>query len=216
MDPHRVLGVSAGASDAEVRDAYKRAVRKWHPDTNRQGGKVARDEAERMIREVNSAYERVCEWRQHAKSASQDMGAGSGAGASGMYGSRDGARRRGTGFYAGSAGTAGAGRGAQYADFSSQYARYEHESRMNWSRYEHAGGAEGYHARTAATYVSNMRRGFALLVACSVPIVYFNWKAQQTFTYAEKYGTAAAQKYQEQSLKHSPNASTQPRFGKKD
>ena len=48
MDPHRTLGVSSTASDAELRTAYKRAVLRWHPDRNR--GNV--EEAERKIREV--------------------------------------------------------------------------------------------------------------------------------------------------------------------
>jgi DnaJ-class molecular chaperone with C-terminal Zn finger domain len=40
MDPHHVLGVSPGASEAEIKAAYRRAGLRGHPDRN-----AARDAA---------------------------------------------------------------------------------------------------------------------------------------------------------------------------
>jgi DnaJ domain len=57
-DPYQTLGVSPGASDEEVRSAYRRLVQRHHPDHN--GGSA---EAERRFEEVQDAYARVKELR---------------------------------------------------------------------------------------------------------------------------------------------------------
>ena len=48
-DPHEVLGVSQRASQAEIRDAYRRLARQSHPDLHRDG---LSDE----MAEINEAY----------------------------------------------------------------------------------------------------------------------------------------------------------------
>lgn len=57
-DPYQTLGVSAGASDAELRAAYRRGVQRYHPDHN--GGSV---ESARKFEEVQDAYARIRELR---------------------------------------------------------------------------------------------------------------------------------------------------------
>ena len=51
QDPYKVLGVSPGASDDEVKAAYKRLAKKYHPDLNHGSA-----EAEARMKEINSAY----------------------------------------------------------------------------------------------------------------------------------------------------------------
>ncbi|MDA1010851.1 MAG: J domain-containing protein [Chloroflexi bacterium] len=51
-DYYTVLGVSRTASEKEVRAAYRRLARQWHPDVN-----PGNAEAEARFKEINAAYE---------------------------------------------------------------------------------------------------------------------------------------------------------------
>ncbi len=53
-DPYQVLGVSPNASEDEIRQAYRRLAKKYHPDLN-PGDKTA---AQKM-NEVNAAYDAI-------------------------------------------------------------------------------------------------------------------------------------------------------------
>ena len=53
-DPYKVLGVSRDASDEEIKRAYRRLAKKYHPDLN-----PGDAEAARKIQEVNAAYEQI-------------------------------------------------------------------------------------------------------------------------------------------------------------
>lgn len=53
-DPYKVLGVSPDASDEEIKRAYRRLAKKYHPDLN-----PGDEEAARKMQEVNAAYEQI-------------------------------------------------------------------------------------------------------------------------------------------------------------
>ena len=53
-DPYKVLGVSPDASDEEIKKAYRRLAKKYHPDLN-PGDELAA----RKMKEVNAAYEQI-------------------------------------------------------------------------------------------------------------------------------------------------------------
>ncbi len=60
-DPYTVLGVSAGASDDEIKKAYRELARKYHPD-NYQNNPLA-DLAEEKMKEINEAYDAITKMR---------------------------------------------------------------------------------------------------------------------------------------------------------
>jgi hypothetical protein len=57
-DPYLVLGVKPGASDAELRAAYRRLVQRHHPDHNNGSAESAR-----RFEEVQEAYAQVVKMR---------------------------------------------------------------------------------------------------------------------------------------------------------
>ena len=60
-DPYAVLGVSASASDEEVKRAYRDLVKKYHPD-NYVNNPLS-DLAEAKMKEVNEAYDSIVKMR---------------------------------------------------------------------------------------------------------------------------------------------------------
>ena len=53
-DPYQVLGVSPDASDEEIKQAYRRLAKKYHPDLN-----PGDENAARQMQLVNAAYEQI-------------------------------------------------------------------------------------------------------------------------------------------------------------
>mgnify|MGYP004642254293 FL=1 len=62
-NPYEVLGVSPGASDEEIKKAYRDLTRKYHPDANINNPLA--DLAEEKFKEVQEAYDMIMRERQN-------------------------------------------------------------------------------------------------------------------------------------------------------
>lgn len=76
-DPYKVLGVSPDASDEEIKRAYRKLAKKYHPDVN-----PGDQEAAKQMQRINAAYEQI-------KNPEKAQPSGSGSGYSGGYGGYD-------------------------------------------------------------------------------------------------------------------------------
>ena len=82
-DPYEVLGVSRGASDDEIKKAYRKLSRTYHPDANINNPNKA--EAEEKFKQVQQAYKQIMDEREHGTSY-QSGGSSYGGDAYGGYG----------------------------------------------------------------------------------------------------------------------------------
>ena len=85
-DPYKVLGVSPDASDDEIKRAYRRLAKKYHPDLN-----PGDAEAAKRMQQVNAAYEQIKNPEKASSSGGYggQGGYGSYRGYSGGYGNYD-------------------------------------------------------------------------------------------------------------------------------
>ena len=79
-NPYEVLGIREGASDEEIKAAYKELVKKYHPD--RYQNNPLADLAEEKLREVNEAYDYLMKTRSTGSSYG-NSGFGGGFGGNG-------------------------------------------------------------------------------------------------------------------------------------
>ena len=62
-NPYDVLGLSAQATDAEIKKTYRSLVKKYHPDALHGLGEAAVKEAEATFRKIQEAYDQICSQR---------------------------------------------------------------------------------------------------------------------------------------------------------
>ncbi|MBE6934147.1 MAG: J domain-containing protein [Ruminococcaceae bacterium] len=78
-DPYQVLGVSPNASDEEIKKAYRKLAKKYHPDLN-----PGDREAAQKMQEINAAYEQI----KNPEQTNQNAGGYGYDPFGGFYGSR--------------------------------------------------------------------------------------------------------------------------------
>ncbi|MBT4982538.1 MAG: J domain-containing protein [Euryarchaeota archaeon] len=80
-DPYQVLGVSRGASDAEIKKSFRKLARQFHPDRN--DGSTA---AEAKFKEVQAAYDSIGTAEARRKHEQEQMFGGVGGGRGSPFG----------------------------------------------------------------------------------------------------------------------------------
>ena len=65
-DPYQVLGVTRGASDEEIKKAYRTLSRKYHPDAN--VNNPNKEQAEERFKQVQQAYDQIMKEKQQGSS----------------------------------------------------------------------------------------------------------------------------------------------------
>lgn len=73
-DDFRALGLEPGAGAPEVRKAYRRLVKQWHPDRHHGENYEARASAEKKFREIDEAYRRIARTWGKAKRPARPAG----------------------------------------------------------------------------------------------------------------------------------------------
>ena len=79
-DPFAVLGISSSATEDEIKSAYRKLAKKYHPDLN-PGDKAA----EQKMREVNEAYTRALQIKKTGRDPYQSPFGSGTSGSSGYY-----------------------------------------------------------------------------------------------------------------------------------
>lgn len=87
-DPYQVLGVSRGATEEEIKKAYRNLSRKYHPDAN--VNNPDKDKAEEKFKEIQAAYQQIMKEKTEGFSGQGGYGYGGygSSGDNGGYGGR--------------------------------------------------------------------------------------------------------------------------------
>ena len=78
-DPYKVLGVSRSATDEEIKDAYRKLAKKYHPDQYTES--PLKELADEKMKEINEAYDTITAQRRGGSRGGYNAGYGGGAGA---------------------------------------------------------------------------------------------------------------------------------------
>lgn len=94
LDPYSILGISRDATDEEVKKAYRRLSRKYHPDANINNPN--KDQAEEKFKEIQQAYDQIMKEREYGYGGYGNAGGfgGFGGQASGGYQDEEAIRRQ--------------------------------------------------------------------------------------------------------------------------
>ena len=168
-DPYKILGVDYNASDDDIKKAYRKLSRQYHPDANINNPNAA--QAEEKFKEVQQAYKQIMQEKEQgfsgAYSQSGPYGQGGPYGPGSSYGSYGN-----TGSY-GYGGTGdpryGSGRTEYGNPFGGAYWQQYGYRETNQQSWQNAyAGEDAVRMQAAANYINNMAFKEALTALDSV------------------------------------------------
>lgn len=82
-DPYEVLGITRGASKDEVKSAYRKLAKKYHPDMNENN--PLKDLAEEKFKEIQWAYDEIMDGNASGYQQNYSGGGSYGSGSGSLY-----------------------------------------------------------------------------------------------------------------------------------
>lgn len=123
-DPYSILGVDRNATDEDVKKAYRKLSRQYHPDANINNPK--KDEAEAKFKEVQQAYQQIMDEREKEYNSGYGSSDGSGYGSYGPFGGFGGFGSYGYGSAGSTGGTSGMSEEDAHLNAAANYIRSGH------------------------------------------------------------------------------------------
>lgn len=97
MDPYEILGVSRDADMEDIKKAYRKLSRKYHPDANINNPN--KKQAEEKFKQIQQAYQQIVDEREHGGSSTGNTSYGSNGSSYGNpYGNQTGGYGYGSGY----------------------------------------------------------------------------------------------------------------------
>ena len=176
-DPYQVLGVSRDASNDEIKKAYRKLSRRYHPDANINNPNKAAAEAK--FKEVQAAYNQIMNEKEHG---------GSGSDFNSNYGGNGGQN-----YWGGFGGFGGYGNygGAGYGGQQSQQGEYQDEESLKF--------------RAAVNYINAGSYMEALHVLDSISNRNAQWYYLSALANARMGSNVNAKEYARRAVEMEPN-----------
>lgn len=181
-DPYEVLGVPRGASDEEVKKAYRKLSRKYHPDANINNPN--KDAAEEKFKEVQQAYKSIMDGDTYGSRGGYQSG-GYGGSSYGGY------QRSGYGGFGDFGGFGGFGNYGDYGGFNSRSSSSESGDEMYFN--------------AAARYIQNGSYDEALNVLKSISNHNGKWYYYSAVAHYGKGNQATALEHIQRAMNIEPD-----------
>lgn len=184
-DPYKVLGITRDASEEDIKKAYRKLSRKYHPDANMNNPN--KNKAEEMFKLVQQAYEQILYEREHPGATYSRTGYGS-------YTSQDG------GGYAEPGGYGG------FGGFGSFFGGYGPYARGGYGGADMSGNdEESLRLRAAYTYIQNGRYTEAMNALQSISVRSARWFYLAAIANSGSGNNIKAQEYAEKAVEMEPD-----------